>query len=251
MNKLIKKYKAISLPARAVLWFAFCGMLQKGIQFITTPIFTRLLTTAEYGEVSVYLSWYNIISIFTTLNLYMGGFNNGMIQNEDRRDEYLSSMQGLVTIVSLGLYCLYLISSRFWNAFFEMNTLTITVMFTEILIHSSLLFWSARARFEYNYRKLIAYTIPIVTIPPFASILAIIFIKNSNAALVKIYSNAFFVILLCLPIYYQNIKRGRSFYNKKFWLFGLKFNTPLIPHYLSGIVLNQADRIMIQKMVGN
>ena len=29
------------------------------------------------------------------------------------------------------------------------------------------------------------------------------------------------------------------------------FNLPLIPHYLSNYILNQSDRLMIGKMVGN
>ena len=249
--KLRKKYSSLNLQTKAAIWFAFCGMMQKGMQFITTPIFTRILTTAQYGKVSVYLSWYNIISIFTTLNLYMGGFNNGMIQNEDRRDEYLSSMQGLVTITTFILYVIYLLTSQLWNQLFDMSTIMVSVMFIEILIHSSILFWSAKIRFEYKYRSLLLFTIPIVMIPPIASIIAIKIFGGSNASNVKIYSNAICIIVLCLPIYIYNLRKGKSFYHKEFWKFGIQFNTPLIPHYLSGIVLNQADRIMIQKMVGD
>ena len=37
---------------------------------------------------------------------------------------------------------------------------------------------------------------------------------------------------------------------KKYWKYAILFNLPLIPHYLSQIVLNSADRIMISSMVG-
>ena len=49
MNKYIEKYKSMSVQARAALWFVACSFLQKGISFITVPIFTRLLTTDQYG----------------------------------------------------------------------------------------------------------------------------------------------------------------------------------------------------------
>ena len=43
---------------------------------------------------------------------------------------------------------------------------------------------------------------------------------------------------------------GKIFYSKKYWKYAILFNLPLIPHYLSQIVLNSADRIMISSMVG-
>lgn len=86
LRKIIDKYKKIPLPAKASLWFVFCSILQKGISFITVPIFTRIMSTAEYGIYSTYLSWYQMLLIFTSLNLYYGVFNNAMVKFQDRRD---------------------------------------------------------------------------------------------------------------------------------------------------------------------
>ena len=74
MNKLLDKYKKIPAPVKAGLWFFICTVLQKGIVFLTVPIFTRLLTTEQYGLLTVYQSWMAIISVFTTLNLSAGVF---------------------------------------------------------------------------------------------------------------------------------------------------------------------------------
>jgi O-antigen/teichoic acid export membrane protein len=38
---------------------------------------------------------------------------------------------------------------------------------------------------------------------------------------------------------------------KQYWKYALFFNLPLIPHYLSQVLLNQADRIMISKLINN
>ena len=78
VGAFLQKYKLMSAPAKAGLWFTICGFIQKGISFVTVPIFTRLLTTAQYGTVSVYNSWLSLVSIFCTLNLFYGGFNNGI-----------------------------------------------------------------------------------------------------------------------------------------------------------------------------
>lgn len=77
MNKLIQKYKTLPVQVRASAWFLICSFLQKGISMITTPIFTRLLTTQEYGEFNVFNSWLSIVTVFVTLNLYNGVFTRG------------------------------------------------------------------------------------------------------------------------------------------------------------------------------
>ena len=78
MKKIITKYKNLPEAVKASLWFTICSILQKGISFITVPIFTRMLSTEEYGVISLFGAWQNIITIFATLNLSYQIFNNGM-----------------------------------------------------------------------------------------------------------------------------------------------------------------------------
>ena len=48
----------------------------------------------------------------------------------------------------------------------------------------------------------------------------------------------------------HNLKKGKKLINVGFWKFALMFNLPLIPHYFSAYILEQSDRIMIQKLCG-
>ena len=77
MSKLMNKYKSLPVQVRASFWFLICAFLQRGISTITTPIFTRLLSTAEYGQYSVFNSWLGIITVLVTLNLYSGVYTQG------------------------------------------------------------------------------------------------------------------------------------------------------------------------------
>lgn len=73
------------------------------------------------------------------------------------------------------------------------------------------------------------------------------------------YSDADFVVIATLALvelavgvilYIQIMSRGHEYYNKKYWKYALLINLPLVPHFLSQVILNHSDRIMIQKMVG-
>lgn len=95
LKKLFNKYKTMPVQVKASFWFLICGFLQKGVSVITTPIFTRLLSTAEYGQYSVFNSWLGIITVFVTLQFYSGVFVQGMVKFEDRKMQFASSLQGL------------------------------------------------------------------------------------------------------------------------------------------------------------
>lgn len=59
------------------------------------------------------------------------------------------------------------------------------------------------------------------------------------------------IVIVCGYLYIYNFKQGKVFYDKKIWRSSFLFNLPLIWHYLSTMILNQCDRIMISKMIGN
>ena len=70
--KLKNKYSSLPVQVRASLWFLITNFLQKAMSVISTPIFTRLLTTEQYGQYSVFASWMSIITVIVTLNISYG-----------------------------------------------------------------------------------------------------------------------------------------------------------------------------------
>ena len=45
------------LAVKSGIFFVVCQMLIRGISFATTPIYTRLLSTEQFGQIRVYESW--------------------------------------------------------------------------------------------------------------------------------------------------------------------------------------------------
>ena len=88
-------YRGIPIQAKASIWFVLCSVVQKGLAFLTTPIFTRIMSAEEYGVVSVYNSWISILTVVLTLQLATGVYNKAMIRYEHQRNEYTSSILSL------------------------------------------------------------------------------------------------------------------------------------------------------------
>ena len=86
---------------KASFWFIISNIALKGMSFITTPIFTRILDVSDYGVTSVFVTWEGIISIFASLSLAGGVYNVAMTKYEGDIDNYTSSMLGLTALFSV------------------------------------------------------------------------------------------------------------------------------------------------------
>ena len=249
MEKIIKKYKGMPVQVRASFWFLICAFLQKGISMITTPIFTRLLTTAEYGQYNVFNSWLGIITIFVSLSLAGGVYIQGLVKFEKDRDVFASSIQGLTFTLVVFWTIIYLIFRNFWNQLYGLTTVQMLAMFIMIWTTSVFSLWSNDQRVDYKYRALVIITLLVSIAKP---ALGIILVINSND---KVTARILGLLLVEIIGYswlsIVSFKRGKKYFSAKYWKYAICFNLPLIPHYLSQIVLNSSDRIMISNIVGN
>lgn len=241
----------MNIAAKAGIWFMFCNLMTKGISTITVPIFTRLLTTEEYGTYSVYLSWLNVFTVFTSLNLYYGVYNNALnkYKDDETRSKYIASMQGITTLLVVSFAFVYLVDVDFWNDVVGLSTPIMCMMLIELLLAPAMLFWTGRQRFEYHYKRMVAVTLLKSLLNP---VLGLIFVYTwkDNHEIARIVAIVITEVVFSGSLYVYQFVKGRTFFNKVYWKYALSFNIPLLPHYLSGTILNQGDRVMIQKMIG-
>lgn len=247
-NRLLKKYHAMPIAAKAAFWFMVCSFLQKAISILTTPIFTRLMSTEQYGQFTVYTSWMNILLVITTLRLNYSVFNKGMSKYKEDRDVYTCTMQYITTILAFALLIVYLLFHGPINSITELPTFIMLGMIAELISSPAISFWTLKKRYEYHYRDVVIRTFSMAFLNAALGVLAV------TLAVEKGYARIQSVILvnLCfgIPIYLYNLKKGHFKFNIEYAKFALLFNLPLLLHFLSIYILDHFDKIMIQKMVG-
>ena len=216
---------------------------------ITTPIFTRLMNTSEYGQFGVFNSWHGIITIIVCLNLYAGVHTQGLIKFDNERSIFSSSLQGLTTILVIAWTLIYYVYRAFWNNLFSLTTVQMLAMLIMIWTTAIFGFWANEQRVTYSYKALVIVTLAASLAKPIVGIFLVIHSEDKVTA--RILGLVLVEIISYFWMYIVQIKRGRVFFSKRFWLYALRFNIPLVPHYLSQVVLSGADRIMIQAMVGS
>lgn len=246
---LLKKYSDLPVQIRASFWFLICGFLQKGVSVITTPIFTRLLTTNEYGQYNIFNSWLGILSVFITLQLFSGSFTQGMVKYKELKVKYASSLQGLCLTLVLGWTIIYIFFRNFWNCLFKLTTVQMLAMLLIIWTTAVYNFWSVEQRVDFKYRKMVLVTAFVTIGKP---VVGIVFVTLAEDKVTARILGIVLVEFICFTwMFFSQMQRGKCFFDKYFWKYALRINLPLIPHYLSMMILNSSDRIMIGNMVGN
>lgn len=249
MSKLLFKYKSIPVTLKASIWFLLCGFLQKGISIITTPIFTRMLSTAEYGQFSVFNSWQGILSVFITLNLSAGVFTQGLIKYDKDREKFTSSLYGLSLLLFICYFIIYLVGRNLWNSLLKLSTPIMICMLIITWNNTCFSFWSAKQRVDYKYKMLVGLTLITSVVQPVSGILSILLFPQAKVE-ARIISITVVGCLAYLWLFISQIRREKQLYNSFYWKYSLKFNIPLIPHYLSQIILSSCDKIMIEGYCG-
>jgi len=249
IDRISEKWAKTPLEIKASTAYAACSILQKSMSFITLPLFTRLLTTEQYGQSTIYGSWQGILAIFLTLNLAYGSFSTAMIKFEEHRDEYISSVEGICILLTGIFWLIYLPFNNIWNRIFELPTYIVEIMLLDILTGAGLQFWIGKKRFEYKYKSIIAVTLLISILSPVMQYFFVISTVEKGYA--RIVASVLVNVILGGFLFFRNIQKGKKIINKEYWKFALNFNIPLIVYYLSQVIFNQSDRIMISHICGN
>ena len=253
LAKLFDKYRNMSKVAKAAMWFAFATIMQKGISFFTVPVFTRIMTTEQYGLFNVYLSWTTVLNIIVTMELHSCAYLNGLakMDTDEEKNELATSLLNLSFILTLGWFTIYLIFREWLNNFLGMSTVMVVFMFLEIFFLPAVNFWTIKQRYTYNYKILVIRTLGQAILNAVLGIVFVLLVTEEMQANARVAAIVVVQMIFGISMYIWFTRRSKKFFSVKYWKRGLMLHLPLIPHRLSLSVLSSADRIMIQNMVSS
>lgn len=249
----MKNSKLDSLALKAGAFYIFGQLLIRGITFLTTPVYTRLLSTAQYGEIRVYESWLLIMVPIMSLCLWRS-VDRAKYDMGEEYNAYVSSVQTLSYISILGFFILAMIFRSPVQKFLGMTDVMFFMAFLYVFGYTSILFMQRREKQMMRYKASILIT--TLTIVP-ATILSILLIylgrvRGAYDKLVELRVWGFYIpqVIGGIIVAVLLLKQGKKFIQVKYWKYALKYSLPLIPEALSIQIMNQADKIMIQFLVG-
>ena len=246
VKKFIAQYTESSITFKATIWYTLCNMMQKLAAFLVIPCLTRMLSTEDYGLYSVILSWLDIFEIFATMRIYSNGCVSGLIKNFDEQSIYISTVQ-ITSFLTISIsFLIFVVQSEEISRLIGVENKYIYLMFISYYATASIGIWSAKQRVNNQYKKMVIATLFYSVLAPIIAIF--LAYHSSNKLETVIWTRILIQFIISTPVVFSNVVgKGIAW---KYCVEALKFNVPLIPYYLSMVILNSSDRIMIKEIVG-
>lgn len=228
------------------IWYTAANFITKSIGFITTPIFTRLLSHNDYGLYSNYASWLSTFTVFAALNLG-SSFISARFDFEKDFDGYVSSTLVLSSLVTAIWAAIINLFPSFFVSLTGVERYYLNVMVIYLLFYSAVDMFQTRERYYFEY-KISVFTSLFITFA--TALLSVVLVVNlENRLTGRILGSAFPTIAIGVVLYIILMWRGRKI-SISYWKYALPICLPYIPHALSLSLLNSMDKMMITKICG-
>lgn len=240
--------RRLSIEAKAGLSYTFGNLLVNGIAFLTMPLFTRLLSQREYGTISIYATYVNIMLVIIGLNLNAAVVRASLDYKSDFEDFLASNL----LLSSFSFAIISFIILVFIVPISHLTNLS-TIVWLLILLQSYSTFIinynSARCVALYKYKEQITISLANVIVGTILSSILVLILHN-NKYLGKIAGGLAPMIIFAIMLFSRFMKRRTKKLSTKHWKYALKLSIPIMPHMLAHLILGQSDRILIQSYIG-
>ena len=227
---------------KAGTYYLVGNLFNKGIAFLTIPIFTRILSTTDYGIVTTYNSWISIIAMVAGFALHMG-VRMAFVDYRKEIDDFISSIILFTLASSFGLIVIVVSGSFLLNI--NIDVLLIVLCMLQGLFTAIIQDYTHYLMMQYRYRFRTALMILPNLLSVIASILVILFVLKTDLYLGRIVPTAVINIIFGIIVVVLVLVHGKIRINWKYVKYGLKISAPLIVHGIALNILSQSDRSMI------
>lgn len=241
-----KKIHKLRLPVRSSLsFFAFLS-LGRASTFLTTPIFTRILSPEEYALTPLYYTWLSVFTTLATLDLTGSILLSGLARHKDNAEHYLASATSLTLTTATLSFGIAFLFRRQLQTLTGLDERLLLFMFLQIFSSIILASVECRAKFFYEPKRAIPTIVANAILSPLLGILLIRsgLLRAEGRIVATVLSGA----LVALPALILLYRRGRVFFDKRIWKEQLLRALPLFPHYLALMSLAEIGRIFVGRL---
>lgn len=224
--------------------------LLQGISFITAPVFSRILGPENYGIFSIFITWTSVCSNIFSLQTASTISVAPAYFPEEEQPKYQSSILCL-SILSYSIFSaiVLLLLSTVSKLLVLSETVCILMLFLG-LAQTCISFANAKYIIEFRADSNLKLSLASALLGVGCSLLLLLFIPDSVNYYARMIGITITETGLAIGICISIFRNGKTGFSKKYWKFCLPIALPCIFHCVSGLILNQSDRVMIQQMTG-
>ncbi len=231
---------------KIALWYTISNLLTNALAFISTPLFSRILTKSDYGKYSNFSSWLGIIQVIITLNVG-ATISRAKYDYLEDMDKYISSLVIFNNMITLGACIIIEIFSDYFEIMFSMDIIYIRIMLLYLFFSPASSYLQLKHRMFGKYKFFVFFSITSALIRTLSSVIFVILMTDKFFA--RVAGDIITILIFNFFLWGFVLYKGRSFCIKHV-LYALVISLPLVPHKLAGNLLTHSDKIMITNMCG-
>lgn len=225
----------------------FGNFFVKAISFITIPIFTNILSAAEFGEVSIFQTYLSIMIILICLH-FDSALQIAKIDYKDEFQKYTSTMIKVSLIIFLIILCFVILNCNLIATILRIKSKYVILLFIfsyqSFIISYYMMYNITQLKYKANIFISIINTVGSVIL----SLIFVLWILSNDKGLGRILG----IELVKTPIFIYIIFKMVSIKEKStiadvknYFNYTIKISIPQIFNHISHTIMGQCDRLVI------
>jgi len=225
------------------------NIAQRALGFISLPVMTRLLVPGEYGIVSVFMSYLGILVVILSVNAHT---SIGRYWYE-RKDDFAAFMGTSLCLVAPILVVSFIVFMAFRESLshlFSLSTPLVILLLPFIMVN--IVASVFRQVYEPQRKSgLIAKLSVTRAYLGFGVAVALVLTMEGQRYYGIIWGQLIVGIAVSCIMIVLLVPHFKVAFSPRHMRYILSYSVPLIPYALSGVILAQFDRIMINSYIGS
>ena len=202
-----------SKATKAGIGYTVGNILVKGINFVSLPVFSRLLSTEEFGIYNIFISYDAIL--YAILGMALHSSVKSAFYEYKKIDEYVSSIS-LIYLINMGISFVLITIFRGWLiSFTGLSWLILYLLIIYSVSTALITLYNNKLSLEYAYKKYLCIGLINSIGNVGLSLLFILYLPGNDKAFARIVAVSLVVLLIAMYILCVFYKKERPRYNKK------------------------------------
>lgn len=235
---------------KAGLGYTIGNILIKGVGILTLPLFSRIMTTAEFGVYNVFVSYESLLFVVIGLALH-SSIRSANSEYPGKINQYVSSLT-LIYFFNLAFFLIgALIFRESLTQYLGLDNTLLIALVLYSFCSALLTLYNDWLSLNYAYKQYLLIALLNTVGNVLISILLMFTFFQNNKLLGRVLGSLFSLVIVTLFLLITIYRTAKPKFNPEYYKFGLKYSLPIIPHGIAQVLLAQLDCIMIRKIISD
>ena len=248
MEKQVTERGNSALAVKSGVWYVVGTFITKGLAFLTTPLFARLMLPSDYGEFINFANWQSLLLIIVSAELF-NTLSRAYYDYTEEYDQYASSVVILGVLLNIFFYVFFLVSRSWIFNIVAIPEKYVHLMFFVMLMQGARQVYQVKERTLYRYKSSAAVSVLSSVIPTVISIFIVLLVPTTDRLDARMYG--FYIPYALIGIYcIFALLRNKVSFRWSHCKYAIVLALPLLVHYLTTYLLSSTNTIITKSCLG-